>query len=172
MQRAMTMKARSIDGAASVPSSIISISETAKIAMQTSNTQAAIELSGAIREAATSLSTSTERTALLDIGMFYLCQLEANRAVTPDQAALLTQQLIRDVTAMAPVEGVVAIASSPTLPPVENIGTRRPDPAPQPDARPSTGSNPTGAFSPLARNLPGASGSAPSVAVPSTHSNP
>ena len=131
MQRAMTMSAMSAGGGASVPSSLVSLSEAARTALQTDNSESAVVLAGAIREAAASLSTTTERTAFLDIGMFYLCQLEANRAITPDQAALLVQQLIRDGSAMKPVAGFLPGVEAPEiagLPNIVNVGTRRPSP--------------------------------------------
>lgn len=139
MQRAMTMEAMTGGGSASVPSSLVSLSEAARTALAEGDSESAIAISGAISQAATALSTTTERTAFLDIGMFYLCQLEANRAITPDQSAMLTQQLIRDAATIRPVTGYlpgVAAPAMPNVPPIAGVGERRGE---EPEAEGATG---------------------------------
>lgn len=53
-----------------------------------------MSLSASIQETAQLLTTSTERTAFLDVGMFYMCQLANNQAISQEQAAALTNLLI------------------------------------------------------------------------------
>ncbi|QTC91758.1 hypothetical protein [Brevundimonas goettingensis] len=141
MQRAMTTRTSSFGGSASAPSSLIDLSKAARTAADKGDEAAAIQLAAAYREAAASLSTTTERTAFLDIGMFYICQLEANGAISQSQAALLTQQLIRDTATMVPVTGSLVASTSPTLPSITASGgtVRDEEPSPKPTGTAATG---------------------------------
>ena len=115
MQRAMATKVLSANGSLSAPASLISLSKAVEGAVNQGEPEAAIALSGAISQAAAALSMTTERTAFLDIGLFYLCQLEANESITPAQAAALTGQLITEAAEMAPTVGAMVTISGPQL---------------------------------------------------------
>lgn len=121
MQRAMTMRSMSARGETSIPASIVSAASALEAAAADDNEQAAIALSGAISQAAAALSTTTERTAFLDIGMFYLCQLHANDAITGAESAALTAQLIRDAALIVPVAGYLPTSNAPDLSNVERM---------------------------------------------------
>lgn len=68
----------------------------AQASSQASQDAALVELAASIQEAAQLLTTTTERTAFLDVGMFYLCQLANNRSITEDAARSLTALLIQE----------------------------------------------------------------------------
>lgn len=163
MQRAMTVRSSSAQGEATVPASIVSASAALEAAAAQGQDQAAIALSGAISQAAAALSTTTERTAFLDIGMFYLCQLHANGAVSDHQAVVLAAQLIRDSALIVPVAGYLPYASAPALPgairtPLPTNSTR---PEPEAEAKPETAAvTPTEALTEAAEN-PTAEGAVP-----------
>lgn len=120
MQRAMTARsmAARVDGEAetSIPAGTFSeLTAAAGAASAQNNAEAAATISAAIAQTATALSATSERTAFLDIGMFYLCQLSANQTLTGNQPAELTLELIEAAAGMTPT-GVVPAANAPTLP--------------------------------------------------------
>src|SRR5690606_30171812 len=117
-------------GEADIPASIASAASALEAAAAADKEQAAVALSSAISQAAAALSTTTERTAFLDIGMFYLCQLQANDAITPSETAALTAQLIRDAALIVPVSGYLPQANAPDVP----EGVRLPAPSAAPAA--------------------------------------
>jgi hypothetical protein len=101
---------------------------------QASQNDALITLAGSITEAAQLLTTTTERTAFLDVGMFYLCQLANNGSITTDHARSLTALLIQEAGGLETAAGGAvqrAIAVEPADGP-------RPPLAPLPP-RPATG---------------------------------
>lgn len=117
MQRAMTARSASgsLDGnaQANVPASTFSVlTAAAGQASQAGNVEAAATMSAAIAQAASALSATSERTAFLDIGMFYLCQLSANGSLTGPQPAQLTLELIQSAAEMTPT-GTVPKADAP-----------------------------------------------------------
>lgn len=79
-------------------------------ATQASQNQALLDLAGSIKETAQSLTTSTERTAFLDVGMFYLCQLANNGTLSADGSAFLTALLIQEAG------GLNSAVTPPSLP--------------------------------------------------------
>jgi hypothetical protein len=143
MQRAMSMRTTQVNAEASTDLSAALLKMAENTSAQGdaggSNTAA---LALAIGQAAISLSTTTERTSMLDIGFFYICQLEANGAINENQAAMLAQQLIRDTAMMTPVSGTVPNAQSRPDPiqlrPIENV----PAPPPPPESAPATENKP------------------------------
>ena len=106
MQRAMTANAESIGVNADLSDAILKLAgpvAAAGDAGSTSQSDSLLAVTTALSQSVTSLSTTTERTALLDIGLFYICQLGANSSVTDAQATQLTAALFESVAAIQPV---------------------------------------------------------------------
>lgn len=53
------------------------------------------KITGSIEEAAHMLTTTTERTTFLNIGMFYICQIAANNSVDEEATNTLIKSLIK-----------------------------------------------------------------------------
>jgi hypothetical protein len=103
MQRAMAANAESIAVNGDLSDAILSLS--GPIASGGAGSAEASEslasVSTTLGQSITALSTSSERTAFLDIGMFYICQLGANKSVTADQALKMTEALITAAAGMS-----------------------------------------------------------------------
>ncbi|KAF1719793.1 hypothetical protein CSC75_13990 [Pseudoxanthomonas wuyuanensis] len=96
MQRAMTAGATSVEASGSLSDAAL------KLADPTANAEGK-ELAGAalaVSNAVMALSVSTERTAYLDTGLFYLCQLHANGAMTSPEFASAVEKLIEKSATM------------------------------------------------------------------------
>lgn len=113
MQRAMTARGGSAGIEAQAPAAIFNLSEAAMEASQKSDSDAAATMSAAIAASVTALSTTSERTAFLDIGMFYLCQLAANGTINGAQADGLTRQLFTSAAGMTPAGTVPRVDAPP-----------------------------------------------------------
>ncbi|AXY57936.1 hypothetical protein CDG60_16030 [Acinetobacter chinensis] len=90
VQRALTTK----DVKASVALSD-QILKWTKALETTRNEKEREALSAAIATTSTLLTTTTERTAFLDTGLFYICQLGANNTLKQDEVIALSKQLIQ-----------------------------------------------------------------------------
>jgi len=117
MQRAMTARAASasLDASANAnaPANVLaSMTAAAAKASEAGNVEAAASLSAAIAQTATALSATSERTAFLDIGMFYICQLSANGRLTEPETQRLSLQLVQSAAGMVPT-GTVPTAPAP-----------------------------------------------------------
>ncbi|AXY59008.1 hypothetical protein [Acinetobacter sp. WCHAc010052] len=101
-------------------------------ALEISNNEKEREaLSAAIATTSTLLTTTTERTAFLDTGLFYLCQLGANNTLKQDEVVGLSVQLIKSAAGLevnkssatvlnranAPVQLIAPIPSTPLTEP-------------------------------------------------------
>ena len=102
MQTALAVKTTEMEAKAKISDALLNLSQTA--ATVASSQQAANEpladVTGSIKEAARLLTTTTERTAFLNIGKFYLCQIAANNSLTQDQAEQLASSLIKSAASM------------------------------------------------------------------------
>ena len=117
MQRAMTARAMSgsLDASANAeaPASVLAgMTAAAAEASDSGNIEAAAAISAAIAQAATALSATSERTAFLDIGMFYICQLSANGRLSVPETNQLALQLVESAAGMTPT-GTVPRADAP-----------------------------------------------------------
>ena len=117
MQRAMTARATSgsFDASANAeaPASVLAgMTAAASEASDSGNMEAAAAMSAAIAQTATALSATSERTAFLDIGMFYICQLSANGRISAPETNQLALQLVESAAGMAPT-GTVPRADAP-----------------------------------------------------------
>ncbi len=90
MQRAMTAGATSVGATASLSDTALKLANPATAASGSELAAASLAVSNAVM----ALSVSTERTAYLDTGMFYLCQLHANGALNPNQFEAVLKDLI------------------------------------------------------------------------------
>ncbi len=117
MQRAMTARALSgsVDASAraEAPASVLAAMTTvAAEASENGNMEAAAAMSAAIAQTATALSATSERTAFLDIGMFYICQLSANGRLSMPETNQLSLQLVQSAAGMTPI-GTIPRADAP-----------------------------------------------------------
>lgn len=105
MQTALAVKTANMQAEAQLSDAILQLSQAAsKIAsepMKANESEKALaEVSGSIKEAANMLTTTTERTSFLNLGMFYLCQISANKSISQDQTSILLKELIKNSSAM------------------------------------------------------------------------
>lgn len=90
MQRAMTAGATSVGATGSLSDAALKLANPASSANGSELAAASVAVSNAVM----ALSVSTERTAYLDTGMFYLCQLHANGALSQSQFENVLKDLI------------------------------------------------------------------------------
>ena len=105
MQTALAIKTANMEAETTLSDAILNLSKTAQAAVvedpaATVSSQALLDVSGSIREAASMLTTTTERTAFLNMGMFYICQIAVNHSITPTQADTLISTLITSASGM------------------------------------------------------------------------
>ncbi|WP_188151463.1 hypothetical protein [Teredinibacter waterburyi] len=104
MQTALAIKTANMKAEAKLSDAILNLSKTAQAVAAdpaaTASSQALLDVSGSIQEAASMLTTTTERTAFLNMGMFYICQIAANDSITPAQAGTLITTLITSASGM------------------------------------------------------------------------
>lgn len=87
MQRALAVKTIDANTEAKISEAILNIATSLPKTNLTGNDLIAV--SNSLKETAQLLTTSTERTAFLDLGMFYICQISANGGLTDQQTAEL-----------------------------------------------------------------------------------
>ena len=103
MQTALAIKTANMKAETKLSDAILNLSKTAQavaIDPAASSSQALLDISSSIQEAASMLTTTTERTAFLNMGMFYVCQIAANDSITPAQADTLIKTLITSASGM------------------------------------------------------------------------
>lgn len=95
-QRAMTAYETDIKASADLSAAVadLTTAAAAAAARDGASDESLLSLSTTIRETARMLTTTTERTAFLDVGLFYICQLSNNASISDDQTATLTSTLI------------------------------------------------------------------------------
>jgi len=101
-QRAMTARDTDIQASANLSAAVADLSTAAATAAANdeASDESLLALSTTIREAAKMLTTTTERTAFLDVGLFYICQLSNNASISDDQTATLTNALISSASGL------------------------------------------------------------------------
>lgn len=87
MQRALAVKTIDANATAKVSEAVLALAGVATTAAAQGQTKELVSLAGAIKETVALLTTTTERTAFLDLGMFYTCQMSANGSLTDTQTA-------------------------------------------------------------------------------------
>ena len=100
MQNALGMKAVSGKGNVSVDASVLALANAAASAVAKGGE--GVTASGEFAQAITVLTTSTERTTFLNLGMFHICQLGANGTITPADAKVLVSELIAAASKLEP----------------------------------------------------------------------
>lgn len=127
MQRALAVKTVEAELTTKVSEAIIALSDVAKNAASTGQNAELASLVASIRQTAALLTTTTERTAFLDLGMFYVCQISANGSLTDHQTA----EVLRSLTLVASSLGQAGPPSAVVdllregMPPGENVATPR-----------------------------------------------
>lgn len=91
MQRALAIKTIDAGAMVKVSEAMLALSEAAREAATNGTSAELASVTATIKETATLLTTSTERTTFLDLGMFYLCQISANGGITDEQTATLVK---------------------------------------------------------------------------------
>lgn len=103
MQNALGMKSTSWWASGKVNKAVLIASKALAGAVEKDKSGADLaSVSASFNQAVTLLSTSTERTTFLNVGMFYICQLSANESIDEDQAEALVVELIRAAAALPP----------------------------------------------------------------------
>ncbi|WP_257326011.1 hypothetical protein [Pseudoalteromonas rhizosphaerae] len=105
MQTALAIKTTDSKGEATISEAILNLSKTAASVSTSQGTSsekalALAELSGSIKQTANILTTTTERTAFLNMGLFYICQLSANKSISESTTLQLTSELIKQTVTM------------------------------------------------------------------------
>lgn len=95
MQRAMTAKSFNKEAEVRISDSILKLSQKIAESPQ-KDTQDLIRFQNEVKETLAVLTTTTERTAYLDIGLFYICQISMNKNLEPPQTMELINQLIKE----------------------------------------------------------------------------
>lgn len=98
MQTALAVKTTEIDAKAKISEALLSLSQTAAAVAASpasAPSQPLADVTASIKEAAKLLTTTTERTAFLNVGMFYMCQLAANNSITQEQTKLVLEALVK-----------------------------------------------------------------------------
>ena len=91
MQRALAVKTIDTETAVKISDSMLALSTAAQAAIKDGDSSDLASITTSLKETASLLTTSTERTTFLDLGMFYLCQISANGGLTDNQTAELVQ---------------------------------------------------------------------------------
>lgn len=89
MQRALAIKTIDASTSVKVSEAMLALAGAAQTAVASGKSADLATITASLKETATLLTTSTERTTFLDLGMFYLCQISANGGVTDQQTAEL-----------------------------------------------------------------------------------
>jgi hypothetical protein len=89
MQRALAVKTIDASTSLKVSEAMLSLSKIAKTTVNNGQSAELASITNSLKETAQLLTTSTERTTFLDLGMFYTCQISANGNLTDTQTAEL-----------------------------------------------------------------------------------
>jgi len=102
MQNARAVKTRDVGATAKLSDAVLELTKATtnqvtnpKASASNGNKQALVDLGGTIKEAATLLTTTTERTSFLDAGLFYICQLSSNGSLSETGTKSVTDLLIK-----------------------------------------------------------------------------
>lgn len=125
MQRALAVKTIDASTSLKVSEAMLALSKTAEIAANSGQSADLVSVTNSLKETAQLLTTSTERTTFLDLGMFYTCQISANGGLTDTQTA----ELIRVISiagasiGLDKSDGVLKDANSKTITAGDNNST-------------------------------------------------
>lgn len=91
MQRALAIKTIDAKATIKVSEAMLALAGAAQAAAISGDNADLANVTASLKQTATLLTTSTERTTFLDLGMFYLCQISANGGLTDTQTAELVK---------------------------------------------------------------------------------
>lgn len=103
MQTALAVKTTDFQAQAKFSDALLTLSKTAAavaVSPGATTNQPLADVTSSIKEAAQLLTTTTERTAFLNIGMFYLCQIAANKSLSQGESDVLLDALIKAAAGM------------------------------------------------------------------------
>lgn len=112
MQKALTAKAISNKAEVKISDAVLKIAQGIP---STASAQELINFQNSMSQTLAMLTTTTERTAFLESGLFYICQLSINNALTNEQVFYLTKKLIEDSANIDPKTGNLSHISSPNI---------------------------------------------------------
>ncbi|MBN6526339.1 hypothetical protein JZM37_19135 [Acinetobacter pittii] len=112
MQKALTAKALSKESEVNISDAIVKF---AAAIPSTTSPQELIHYQDKLSEALALLTTTTERTAFLESGLFYICQLSINDSLTDEQIFKLTETLIIESAKMDPKTGNFNHVNGPAI---------------------------------------------------------
>ncbi|MCE8031913.1 hypothetical protein EKK97_10930 [Billgrantia tianxiuensis] len=91
MQRALAITTIDAKATIKVSEAMLALAEASQDAAKGGDSADLANVAASLKQTATLLTTSTERTTFLDLGMFYLCQISANGGLTDTQTAELVK---------------------------------------------------------------------------------
>lgn len=94
MQRALAIKNIDANATAKLSEAVLDLAKAVQSAAAGGRSGELASLTGTIKQTASILTTSTERTAFLDYGMFYICQISANGSISSQETSNLIELLI------------------------------------------------------------------------------
>lgn len=96
MQNALAINTTDTSISAKLSDAILELTESSKKIPENDkeSKENIANITTTIKQTATMLTTSTERTAFLNTGLFYICQLAANSEISDNDMIALTQTLI------------------------------------------------------------------------------
>lgn len=113
MQRALTAGATSVETSLNLSEAALALAKLPSVKQGDGSLLAA---TADVGRSVMALNVSTERTAYLDTGLFYLCQLAANDALTQEQFQLAVLLLIEKSATMVPVTAYISTVSAQPRP--------------------------------------------------------
>lgn len=112
MQKALTAKAISNKAEVKISDAVLKIAQGIP---STASAQELINFQNSMSQTLAILTTTTERTAFLESGLFYICQLSINNALTKEQVFFLTKKLIEDSAKIDPKTGNFNYVNGPAI---------------------------------------------------------
>jgi len=97
MQNALAIKTTNSTADVKLSEALLKLSKVEEKNLEASpseNNEALLSVTSSIKQAATLLTTTTERTSFLNTGMFYLCQILSNSHIRDEDAKLILEQLV------------------------------------------------------------------------------
>ncbi|MFV5373630.1 hypothetical protein [Acinetobacter calcoaceticus] len=113
MQKALTARALSTNSELVITDAVLKIVEA--IPKTKTSTDELIRFQHSMSETLAILTTTTERTAFLDSGLFYICQFGINNTINQAQAMELTKVLIETTAKMDPKTGNINHVNGPAI---------------------------------------------------------
>lgn len=125
MQTALALKTTNVKAEAALSNALIELTKSAKTVVDsgdsgTEKSDAMNKASASVTQAAKLLTTTTERTAFLNMGMFYICQIAANGSINQSETNQIMLTLITESagikSGVSEPETKIAAPAAPSTP--------------------------------------------------------